>query len=195
MSEEQIESFIKKMNINCDAHVLKEFFGNMKNATDEEMEMFKEQFKKGKIKFSSFGKGPYEKYEEELKEVDKLINDNQYDKATASVQDILAKFKEEKVEENKKEAYNKTLGNIYDKATLIKFKQEDYDTVIALCLDYSKEVTKFSIYNRMGVAYFKKGRHVKARDAFNKAKELFPKEDDPIADKYLKMALEEIENY
>ena len=47
----------------------------------------------------------------------------------------------------------------------------------------------------MGVAYFKKGRHVKARDAFNKAKELFPKEDDPIADKYLKMALEEIENY
>jgi len=47
----------------------------------------------------------------------------------------------------------------------------------------------------MGICYFKKGRHVKARDAFLKAKELFPNETDNIAEKYLKMALEEIENY
>ena len=47
----------------------------------------------------------------------------------------------------------------------------------------------------MGTCFFKKGRHVKARDAYMKAKELFPNDKDDIAEKYLKMALEEIENY
>ena len=33
----------------------------------------------------------------------------------------------------------------------------------------------------MGTCFFKKGRHVKARDAFTKAKELFPNEKDDNA--------------
>ena len=98
--------------------------------------------------------------------------------------------------EKDKEEQKKFIEKFYDQLTLARYTSQDYDDTIKECQKAIDEnYPLFSIYNRMGICFFKKGRHVKARDAFLKAKEKFPNEEDKIAEKYLKMALEEIENY
>ena len=98
-------------------------------------------------------------------------------------------------EEKEKNEIKKILTDLYDMKTLAIYSTQDLDLCIKECQEAMAKYPSFHVGNRMGTCFFKKGRHVKARDAFTKAKELFPNEKDDIADKYLKMALEEIENY
>ena len=109
---------------------------------------------------------------------------------------IINLLKDLKIEEQKeKDEVNKILADLYDMKTLARYTTQDLDLCIKECQEAIEKNPSFQICNRLGTCFFKKGRHVKARDAYMKAKELFPNEKDDIAEKYLKMALEEIENY
>ena len=195
MSDEQIKNSMKSFGIDLDPTIIRSFIDKMKNASDEELNKLKEQFTSGNVNMNSFNVSPFSKYEDNLKEAKKLMDENKFIESIEKCNEALEKIKNEKVEEKDKEEEKKMKGKLYEQLTLSRYNSQDYDDTISDCQKAIEDVPLFSIYNRMGICYFKKGRHVKARDAFLKAKELFPNETDNIAEKYLKMALEEIENY
>ena len=195
MSDEQIKNSMKSFGIDLDPTIIRSFIDKMKNASDEELNKLKEQFTSGNVNMNSFNVSPFAKYEDNLKEAKKLMDENKFIESIDKCNEALEKIKNETVEEKDKEEQKKTKGKFYDQLTLSRYTSQDIDDCITDCQKAIEDVPSFSIYNRMGICYFKKGRHVKARDAFLKAKELFPNENDNIAEKYLKMALEEIENY
>ena len=195
MSDDQIKNSMKAFGIDLDPSIIRGFVDKMKNASDDELNKLKEQFTSGNVKMNSFNVSPFAKYENDLKEAKKLMDENKFIESIDKCNEALEKIKNETVEEKDKEEQKKTKGKFYDQLTLSRYTSQDIDDCITDCQKAIEDVPSFSIYNRMGICYFKKGRHVKARDAFLKAKELFPNENDNIAEKYLKMALEEIENY
>ena len=134
-------------------------------------------------------------YDIKLQEAKKLSEENKHIESVELCNQILTDLKNENVEEKDKENLTQIKEKIYEQLTLSRMNTQDLDLTIKDCNDALNEVKVFSIYNRLGVAFFKKGRYTKSRDAFKKAKEFFPDKTDPIAEKYLKMALEEIENY
>ena len=195
MSDDQIKNSMKAFGIDLDPSVIRGFVDKMKNASDDELNKLKEQFTSGNVKMNSFNVSPFAKYENDLKEAKKLMDENKFIESIDKCNEALEKIKNETVEEKDKEEQKKTKGKFYEQLTLSRYTSQDIDDCITDCQKAIEDVPSFSIYNRMGICFFKKGRHVKARDAFLKAKELFPNETDNIAEKYLKMALEEIENY
>ena len=196
MPEPQLAGIMKSMGINLEPSQIKVFLETIKNASDEDLNVLKEQYKSGQINMNDFkpGYNIIKGLEKDLKEAKKLMDEAKYSESCELCNKILEEAKKS-IDEKNKEEITKIIGRIYDQLTLSRFKWEDYDTCIKECSTAIEEKPEFSIINRMGICYFKKGRHVKARDAFNKAKQLFPNETDSIAEKYLKMALEEIENY
>ena len=190
MSDENFKSTFGKIAPNIDVALLRKFVERMKEANDEDIDKLKEQFSKGKINMNSFKKSLKEEIEDSLVKANQLMKDNKLTDSIALCRSLL-----EKVSKENKDEYKDIKGKIYEQLTLSLFTLEDYDTTIKECTDAINDVPVYSVINRMGICYFKKERHIKARDAFNKAKELFPNNADPIADKYLKMAIEEIENY
>ena len=194
MSDDQIKNTMKMMGIDMDPSVIRQFVDKLKNADDATLNQFKEQYSKGKVNMNSFSK--HAKSQQKVKDAEKLIDDNKLNEAIELCDKEINELKDLKIEEQKeKDEVNKILGELYDMKTLARYTTQDLDLCIKECQEANEKCPSFKVYNRLGTCFFKKGRHVKARDAFTKAKELFPNEKDEIADKYLKMALEEIENY
>ena len=194
MSDEQIKNTMKMMGIDMDPSVIRQFVDQLKNADDDTLNKFKDQYSKGKVNMNSFSK--YTKYEAKVKEAKKLIDDNKLNEAIELCEKEIQELKGLKIDEQKeKDEVNKILVELYDMKTLARYTTQDLDLCVKECQEANENNPSFKVYNRLGTCFFKKGRHVKARDAFLKAKELFPNEKDDIAEKYLKMALEEIENY
>jgi tetratricopeptide (TPR) repeat protein len=194
MSDEQIKGTMKMMGIDMDPSVIRQFVDQLKNADDDTLNKFKEQYTKGKVNMNSFSK--YSKNEAQIKEAKKLIDNNKFNDAielcNKEITELLAL---NPTEEKDKNDIKKILIDLYDMKTLARYSTQDLDLCIKECQEAIDKYPSFKVLNRMGTCFFKKGRHVKARDAYMKAKELFPNDKDDIADKYLKMALEEIENY
>ena len=194
MSDEQIKGTMKMMGIDMDPSVIRQFVDQLKNADDDTLNKFKEQYTKGKVNMNSFSK--YSKNEAQIKDAKKLIDDNKFNEAielcNKEITELLAI---NPTEEKDKNDIKKILIDLYDMKTLARYSTQDLDLCIKECQEAIDKYPSFKVLNRMGTCFFKKGRHVKARDAYMKAKELFPNDKDDIADKYLKMALEEIENY
>ena len=57
---------MKMMNIDMDPSVIRQFVDQLKNADDDTLNKFKEQYSKGKVNMNSFSK--YSKSEEKVKE-------------------------------------------------------------------------------------------------------------------------------
>ena len=194
MSDEQIKGTMKMMGIDMDPSVIRQFVDQLKNADDDTLNKFKEQYTKGKVNMNSFSK--YSKNEAQIKEAKKLIDNNKFNDAielcNKEITELLAL---NPTEEKDKNDIKKILIDLYDMKTLARYSTQDLDLCIKECQEAIDKYPSFKVLNRMGTCFFKKGRHGKARDAYMKAKELFPNDKDDIADKYLKMALEEIENY
>ena len=194
MSDEQIKGTMKMMGIDMDPSVIRQFVDQLKNADDDTLNKFKEQYTKGKVNMNSFSK--YSKNEAQIKEAKKLIDNNKFNDAielcNKEITELLAL---NPTEEKDKNDIKKILIDLYDMKTLARYSTQDLDLCIKECQEAIDKYPSFKVLNRMGTCFFKKGRHVKARDAYMKAKELFPNDKDDIAEKYLKMALEEIENY
>ena len=194
MSDDQIKNTMKMMGIDMDPSVIRQFVDQLKNADDDTLNKFKEQYIKGKVNINSFSK--YSKNEAQIKEAKKLIDNNKFNDAielcNKEITELLAL---NPTEEKDKNDIKKILIDLYDMKTLARYSTQDLDLCIKECQEAIDKYPSFKVLNRMGTCFFKKGRHVKARDAYMKAKELFPNDKDEIADKYLKMALEEIENY
>ena len=194
MSDDQIKNTMKMMGIDMDPSVIRQFVDKLKNADDDTLKKFKEQYSKGKVNMNSFSK--HAKSEAKVKEAKKLIDENKLNEAIELCEKEINELKDLKIEEQKeKDEVNKILADLYDMKTLARYTTQDLDLCIKECQEAIEKNPSFKVCNRLGTCFFKKGRHVKARDAFMKAKELFPNEKDDIAEKYLKMALEEIENY
>jgi len=194
MSDDQIRNTMKMMNIDMDPSVIRKFVDQLKNADDATLNQFKEQYSKGKVNMNSFSK--HSKSESKVKDAKKLIDENKLNDAIELCDKEINELKDLKIEEQKeKDEVNKILADLYDMKTLARYTTQDLDLCIKECQEAIEKNPSFKVCNRLGTCFFKKGRHVKARDAFMKAKELFPNEKDDIAEKYLKMALEEIENY
>ena len=194
MSDEQIKGTMKMMGIDMDPATIRQFVDQLKNADDDTLNKFKEQYIKGKVNMNSFSK--YSKNEAQIKEAKKLIDNNKFNEAielcNKEIAELLAL---NPTEEKDKNDIKKILIDLYDMKTLARYSTQDLDLCIKECQEAIDKYPSFKVLNRMGTCFFKKGRHVKARDAYMKAKELFPNDKDDIAEKYLKMALEEIENY
>lgn len=195
MSDEEISNTMKMMGVNMDPKVVRTFINQMKGASEDELNKLKEQYQKGNVKMNEFKSPLVIKLETLLTEANTSFSGNKLTESIDQSNKLIEEIKSATIEDKDKEEVKALLEKAYDQLTLAWLTIQDYDTTIAECIKAVEECPLFSIYNRMGVCYFKKGRHTKARDAFNKAKELFPNETDTIADKYLKMALEEIENY
>ena len=194
MSDDQIKNTMKMMGIDMDPSVIRKFVDQLKNADDDTLNKFKDQYAKGKVNMGAFSK--HAKSEAKVKEAKKLIDDNKLNEAIELCEKEINELKDLKIEEQKeKDEVNKILAELYDMKTLARYTTQDLDLCIKECQEAIEKNPSFKVCNRLGTCFFKKGRHVKARDAFMKAKELFPNEKDDIAEKYLKMALEEIENY
>ena len=194
MSDDQIKNTMKMMGIDMDPSVIRQFVDKLKNADDDTLNKFKDQYQKGKVNMGSFSK--HSKSEAKVKEAKKLIEENKLNEAIELCEKEINELKDLKIEEQKeKDEVNKILSELYDMKTLARYSTQDLDLCIKECQEAIEKNPSFSVCNRLGTCFFKKGRHVKARDAYMKAKELFPNEKDDIAEKYLKMALEEIENY
>ena len=194
MSDEQIKNTMKMMGIDMDPSVIRQFVDQLKNADDDTLNKFKDQYTKGKVNMNSFSK--HSKSESKVKEAKKLIDDNKLNDAIELCDKEIKELSNLNIEEQKeKEEVNKILAELYDMKTLAIYTTQDLDLCIKECQEAIEKNPSFKVCNRLGTCFFKKGRHVKARDAFMKAKQLFPNEKDDIAEKYLKMALEEIENY
>ena len=194
MSDDQIKNTMKMMGVDMDPSVIRQFVDQLKNADDDTLNKFKDQYSKGKVNMNSFSK--HSKSEGKVKEAKKLIDDNKLNEAIELCDKEINELKDLKIEEQKeKDEVNKILADLYDMKTLARYTTQDLDLCIKECQEAIEKCPSFKVCNRLGTCFFKKGRHVKARDAFMKAKELFPNEKDDIAEKYLKMALEEIENY
>ena len=194
MSDDQIKNTMKMMGIDMDPSVIRQFVDQLKNADDDTLNKFKDQYSKGKVNMGSFSK--HSKSEGKVKEAKKLIDENKLNEAIELCEKEINELKDLKIEEQKeKDEVNKILADLYDMKTLARYTTQDLDLCIKECQEAIEKNPSFKVCNRLGTCFFKKGRHVKARDAFMKAKELFPNEKDDIAEKYLKMALEEIENY
>lgn len=196
MPEPQLAGIMKSMGINLEPSQIKAFLETLKTASDEDLNVLKEQYKSGQINMNEFkpGYNIVKGLEKQLAKAKQLMEEGKLAESCELCTKILEEAKKDIDEKNKAEV-TKVIGNIYEQLTLSRYKTEDYDTCIKECTTAIEEIPQFSIINRMGICYFKKGRHIKARDAFNKAKQLFPNETDSIAEKYLKMAIEEIENY
>ena len=194
MSDEQIKGTMKMMGIDMDPSVIRQFVDQLKNADDDTLNKFKEQYTKGKVNMNSFSK--YSKNEAQIKEAKKLIDNNKFNDAIELCNKEITELSAlNPTEEKDKNDIKKILIDLYDMKTLARYSTQDLDLCIKECQEAIDKYPSFKVLNRMGTCFFKKGRHVKARDAYMKAKELFPNDKDDIADKYLKMALEEIENY
>ena len=194
MSDDQIKNTMKMMGIDMDPSVIRQFVEQLKNADDDTLNKFKDQYSKGKVNMGSFSK--HSKSEAKIKEAQKLIDDNKLNEAIELCEKEINELKDLKIEDQKeKDEVNKILTELFDMKTLARYTKQDLDLCIKECQEAIEKNPSFKVCNRLGTCFFKKGRHVKARDAFMKAKELFPNEKDDIAEKYLKMALEEIENY
>lgn len=194
MSDEQIKNTMKMMGIDMDPSVIRQFVDKLKNADDDVLNNFKEQYKKGKVNMNSFSS--HSKSESKVKEAKKLIDENKLNEAIELCDKEIKELKDLKIEDQKeKDEVKKIITDLYDMKTLARYTTQDLDLCIKECQEANEQYPSFKVYNRLGTCFFKKGRHVKARDAYMKAKELFPNEKDDIAEKYLKMALEEIENY
>ena len=194
MSDEQIKGTMKMMGIDMDPSVIIQFVDQLKNADDDTLNKFKEQYTKGKVNMNSFSK--YSKNEAQIKEAKKLIDNNKFNDAIELCNKEITELSAlNPTEEKDKNDIKKILIDLYDMKTLARYSTQDLDLCIKECQEAIDKYPSFKVLNRMGTCFFKKGRHVKARDAYMKAKELFPNDKDDIADKYLKMALEEIENY
>ena len=194
MSDDQIKNTMKMMGIDMDPSVIRQFVDQLKNADDDTLNKFKDQYSKGKVNMGSFSR--HSKSEGKVKEAKKLIDENKLNEAIELCEKEINELKDLIIEEQKeKDEVNKILADLYDMKTLARYTTQDLDLCIKECQEAIEANPSFHVCNRLGTCFFKKGRHVKARDAFLKAKELFPNEKDDIAEKYLKMALEEIENY
>ena len=194
MSDEQIKGTMKMMGIDMDPSVIRQFVDQLKNADDDTLNKFKEQYTKGKVNMNLFSK--YSKNEAQIKEAKKLIDNNKFNDAIELCNKEITELSAlNPTEEKDKNDIKKILIDLYDMKTLARYSTQDLDLCIKECQEAIDKYPSFKVLNRMGTCFFKKGRHVKARDAYMKAKELFPNDKDDIADKYLKMALEEIENY
>ena len=197
MSDEQIKGTMKMMGIDMDPSVIRQFVDQLKNADDDTLKKFKEQYTQGKVNMNSFQPpNKYAKSEGKVKDAKKLIDENKFNEAIdlcdKEIQELAALSP---TEEKEKNDIKKIITDLYDMKTLARYSTQDLDACIKECQEANEKYPSFKVYNRLGTCFFKKGRHVKARDAFMKAKELFPNEKDDIAEKYLKMSLEEIENY
>lgn len=192
MSDDQFKKAFEKLGANIDINLLREFVKRMENAGDDDIDKLKEQFKSGKININSFKKSFEEECQINLKKAKELMNNNKLKESIEICHELLEKINKKPEEKDK---LKEIKAKVYDQLTLSRYTLQDYDTTITECTEAINDIPMFSVINRMGICYFKKGRHIKARDAFKKAKELFPNDRDTIADNYLKMALDEIENY
>ena len=193
MSDDQIKNTMKAFGVDMDPSVIRSFVDKLKNSSDDDLNKFKEQYAKGKVNMNAFSK--YSENQEKLKEAKKLIEENKLNDAIELCEKEINELKNLNIEDQKdKDEVKKILESLYDIKTLARYDTQDLDDCVKECQEAIEKYPTFAVCNRLGICFFKKGRHVKARDAFLKAKELFPNEKDEIAEKYLKMALEEIEN-
>ena len=78
MSDEQIKNSMKTFGIDLDPKIIRTFIDKMKNASDDELNKLKEQFTSGNVNMNSFNVSPFSKYEDNLKEAKKLMDENKF---------------------------------------------------------------------------------------------------------------------
>ena len=194
MSDDQLKNTMKGLGLEMEPSVLRSFIEKLKGASDDDINKFKEQFSKGKVNMNEFSK--LSKYEKVPKDAEKLCDENKFNEAIELCENNIKELSSQKAEDEKsKSEISRLLAKIYDAKTEARYKSQDLDDCIKECQEAIEAAPSFSLYKRMGICFFKKGKHIKARDAFLKGKEKYPEEKDELLEKYLKMALEEIENY
>ena len=158
MSDEQIKGTMKMMGIDMDPSVIRQFVDQLKNADDDTLNKFKEQYTKGKVNMNSFSK--YSKNEAQIKEAKKLIDNNKFNDAielcNKEITELLAL---NPTEEKDKNDIKKILIDLYDMKTLARYSTQDLDLCIKECQEANDKYPSFKVYNRMGTCFFKKGRH------------------------------------
>jgi hypothetical protein len=107
MSDDQIKNSMKAFGIDLDPSVIRGFVDKMKNASDDELNKLKEQFTSGNVNMNSFNVSPFAKYENDLKEAKKLMDENKFIESIDKCNEALEKIKNETVEEKDKEEQKK----------------------------------------------------------------------------------------
>ena len=126
MSDEQIKGTMKMMGIDMDPSAIRQFVDQLKNADDDTLNKFKEQYTKGKVNMNSFSK--YSKNEAQIKEAKKLIDNNKFNDAielcNKEITELLAL---NPTEEKDKNDIKKILIDLYDMKTLARYSTQDLD--------------------------------------------------------------------
>ena len=129
MSDDQIKNTMKMMGIDMDPSVIRQFVDQLKNADDDTINKFKEQYTKGKVNMNSFSK--YSKSEAKVKEAKKLIDENKFNEAIElcekEINELAALAPNEEKEKNE---IKKILTDLYDMKTLARYSTQDLDLCI-----------------------------------------------------------------
>ena len=126
MSDDQIKNTMKMMGIDMDPSVIRQFVDKLKNADDDTLNKFKEQYSKGKVNMGLFSK--HSKSEAKVKEAKKLIDENKLNEAIELCEKEINELKDLKIEEQKeKDEVNKILADLYDMKTLARYTTQDLD--------------------------------------------------------------------
>ena len=99
MSDDQIKNTMKMMGVDMDPSVIRQFVDQLKNADDDTLNKFKDQYSKGKVNMNSFSK--HSKSEGKVKEAKKLIDDNKLNEAIELCDKEINELKDLKIEEQK----------------------------------------------------------------------------------------------
>jgi tetratricopeptide (TPR) repeat protein len=125
----------------------------------------------------------------------KLLEESKYVEAIdvcLAIQSEMPNIPENEKTGEKKQFFDELEDDIRDRIVHCKLKLEDYDSAIENALNFLEIRETYGIHSKLGICYFKKGRYYKARDHFNKAKNLNPNFEDKIVDNYLKQTIEMI---
>ena len=144
MSDDQIKNTMKMMGIDMDPSVIRQFVDQLKNADDDTLNKFKEQYSKGKVNMNSFSK--YSKSEEKVKEAKKLIDDNKFKEAIElcdkEINELAALSPNEEKEKNE---IKKILTDLYDMKTLAIYSTQDLDLCIKECQEAMTKYPSFHV--------------------------------------------------
>lgn len=133
-----------------------------------------------------------------IKELDenvmKLMDENKFSEASDVCNELLENLSNlpESQKEPMKDFFEELQSDVRDRYVLCKQKSEDYDSAIELGLKFLELKETYGIHSRLGICYFKKGKYYKARDHFNKAKNISPDFQDKIVENYIKQTAEMI---
>jgi tetratricopeptide (TPR) repeat protein len=163
---------------------------NTTNKTDAKPQKTNLSTSANDTNFSNGGTQPksiVEKLEKIKIEGNNFFRQGKYKEASEKYYEILNEM--EYISNSDKTNYDKQLEEMEIVCRLnianTKIKQEDYDLVIHECLKVLKKSENYKAHYRAGVAFFKKGSHLKAYHHLTKAKEI-NKDADAEVERYLK---------